>query len=130
MLALKKFLRQVLGCECPDEVFNHIESASGIPLDNGIILRNRINVGNRLLVYVVTADSVDFVKERLPGLVIAGKDERDGKGFNRFRLVLASDDRKGLEEIAERAFNALPERDEKVHLHVVKKSALSLLEGN
>ncbi len=121
---MKHFVRQVLGCECPDEVFKHVESACSIQLDNGIVLRSRINIGNRLLIYVVAADSVAFVKETLPELVKAGRDERDRKGFNRFRLVLASDDRKGIEEIAESTFNALPEKDEKVHLHVVEKSAL------
>ena len=127
---IKRFVRQVLGCECPEEVFKHIESTSGLPLDSGIILRRRLNIGNRLLIYVVMAENGTFVREALPELVKTGMAERDGKGFNRFRLVLASDDRKGIEDIAERTFNSLLLRDEKVHLHVVEKNALSFLEGN
>lgn len=124
---IKLFVRQVLGCECPEEVFKRIESTSSLPLDSGIILRSRLNIGNRLLIYVVMAESGTFVKETLPELVKTGMAERDGKGFNRFRLVLASDDRKGIEDIAERTFNSLLLRDEKVHLHVVEMSALSFL---
>jgi len=127
---IKRFVRQVLGCECPEEVFKHIESTSSFPLDNGIILRSKLNIGNRLLIYIVIARSGAFVKEALPELVKTGMAERDGKVFNRFRLVLASDDRKGIEDIAERTFNSLLLRDEKVHLHVVEKNALSFLEGN
>jgi hypothetical protein len=124
---IQRFVRQVLGCECPEEVFKHIEGTCSIPLDNGIILRGRLNIGNRLLIYIVMAQSSAFVKEALPELVRTGMAERDRKGFNRFRLVLASDDRKRIEDIAERTFNSLLLRDEKVHFHVVEMSALSFL---
>ncbi len=92
-------------------------------------MRNRINIGNRLLVYVVVAESENFVKGALPELVKAGRDERDRLGFNRFRLVLASDNPGALRKTAERTFEALPCPDDHTHLHIVEKSAVSLLEG-
>ena len=127
---IKRFVRQVLGCECPEEVFNHIESTYSIPLDNGIVLHHRINIGNRLLVYVVIAASASFVQEALPELVKTGRDERDRKGFNRFRLVLASDKVNEITKVAERTFQTLPCLDDKIHLHVAEKNAVSFLEGN
>lgn len=124
---IKSFVRQVLGCQCPEDAFRHVENKCSIPLHNGILLRNRINIGNRLLVYVVVTDSAAFVKDALHELLRTGKDERDRMGFNRFRLVLAADDVEGIAEVADTTFNAFPQRDEKVHLHVVTKDAISLL---
>ncbi len=127
---LTLFVRQVLGCNCPEAVFKHIENARDISLPSGIVLRNRIRIGNRLLIYVVSAETEAFMKDSLPELVRAGRDERDRLGFNRFRLVLASDNPEALEKTAERTFNALPYLDDNIHLHLVEKSAVSLLEGN
>ena len=116
-----------MGCQCPEDVFSHVESKCSIPLHNGILLHNRINIGNRLLVYVVVTDSAAFVKDTLHELLRTGKDERDRMGFNRFRLVLASDKVNEITDIAERTFNALPQRDDKIHLHVVTKDVISFL---
>jgi hypothetical protein len=115
--SVKKFVRETLGCDCAEEVFSHIENEHGIKVA-GIALRNKLNIGNRLLVYIVDADPKDLAK-----LINAGKDERDARGFNRFRLVLLSDDKK-FKKPAFDAFKALPMVDEKVHLHVIEKAVV------
>ena len=119
---VKGFVRNVLGCDCAEEVFSHIENEHDKSAA-GIRLKNKINVGNRLLVYVV--EPGDLAKE-MPALIRAGKDERDARGFNRFRLVLASDDG-GMKKRAFTMFKGLPGIDEKVHLHVLGKAEVEHL---
>jgi hypothetical protein len=116
------FVKRTLGCNCPEEVFSTLDCRSDIPL-HGIVLDLKINVGNRLLVYVVTVDDPDSLRRILPVLVTAGKKERDGAGFNRFRLVLAADDISKIKNEAEMIFNSLNE-DEKVHLHTVSGKSI------
>jgi hypothetical protein len=121
--SVKDFVRNILGCDCSEDVFRHIANEMDVEA-GGVRLKNRINVGNRLLVYIVEADR-DTIKG-VPTLISIGKRERDAGGFNRFRLVLVSDDRK-LRRRAFEAFKAIGGSDEKIHLHVIgKKEALGL----
>jgi hypothetical protein len=114
---VKDFVRNKLGCDCAEDVFDHIENDRDFDA-GGVLLRNRINIGNRLLVYVAEGDAVTG---RIPALLKAGKSDRDAGGFNRFRLVVVTDDKK-LKKTAMDAFKAMPGLDEKVHLHVMEKS--------
>ncbi len=114
---VKEFIRDSLGCGCDEEVFRHIMVERGVRVGGATLVR-KINVGNRLLVYVLEAGA-DTIKQ-LPLLVKAGRGERDARGFNRFRLVLLSND-KNLKRAAFDAFNAIEPLDEKVHLHVLRK---------
>jgi hypothetical protein len=50
---IKTFVRQTLGCACPEEVFKRIDCQSDIKLNDNILLSSKINVGNKLLIYVV-----------------------------------------------------------------------------
>jgi len=115
---VKSFIRDVLGCDCSEDVFRHIENERGVVLGS-VTLRNKLNVGNRLLVYIVEADTDDILK-KLPALIMLGKNERDSRNFNRFRLVLVSGEKK-LKQAAARAFKADGHVDEKVHLHIIGK---------
>ena len=116
------FVKQTLGCNCPDEVFSNIEYQSDIPC-SGIVLDMKINVGNRLLIYIVTVNDPDSLGRMLPVLITAGKKERNGAGFNRFRLVLAADNINAIEKEAEKIFNRLNE-DEKIYLHTLPRNSL------
>jgi hypothetical protein len=116
--SVKIFVRNTLGCDCAEEVFSHIENERDVEA-GGATLKNKINVGNRLLVYVVEAHA-DILKA-MPALVSAGKKERDARGFNRFRLVLVSDDKK-LKKRSLEAFKAISASDQKIHLHVIGKN--------
>jgi hypothetical protein len=117
---IKAFVQDVLGCGCAEEVFKIIElrqeTMAGTPYD-------RINIGNRLLVYIFRTDDSEFVKKELPGMVRAGVEERDRDGFNRFRLVLATDEAR-VEITAMKAYKALDFTDDRTFLHVVEKGQI------
>ena len=119
--SIRRFIRQTLGCACPDEVFRSVDVRRAVRLNSFIVLDSVIIVGDRLLVYVADAGSAGCVEEHLPVLIAAGRRERDGKGLNRFRLVLAAEAPGDVRESAERQFEGLRGNDEKVHLHVIGK---------
>jgi hypothetical protein len=123
--AIKLFVQQTLGCGCPEEVFEHIDCQFNIKLNHEIILRNKIKIGNRLLIYVLEVNNAGPIKSILPFLVAAGKTERDNLRFNRFRLVLATDKSDELKQAAENMFNTM-NKDDKVHLHVVLKETVPI----
>ena len=123
--SIKTFVQQTLGCGCPEEVFRFIDCQFNIKLNDETILRNKINIGNRLLIYVLEVNNAGPVKNILPFLVKAGQTERDNLKFNRFRLVLITDRVDEIKKPAESIFNALY-KDEKVHLHVVHKETVPI----
>jgi hypothetical protein len=113
---IKAFVQGVLGCECAEEVFEIIElrqeTMAGKTYD-------RVNIGNRLLIYIFRTDDPDFVSKELASIARAGMGERNAKGFNRFRLVLASDNAR-VEIAAMKAYKALDFADDRIYLHVVQ----------
>jgi hypothetical protein len=50
---VKTFAQETLGCQCPEEVFDFIDSQRDIELFPQISLTNKINIGNRLLIYII-----------------------------------------------------------------------------
>ncbi len=121
---IKNFAQITLGCGCPEEVFKTIECRSNIMLD-GIRINDHINIGNRLLIYVVEVGRPDSVENILKSLVIYGRKERDSSGFNRFRLVLTADDIGIFQKDAENIFRSI-NSDEKVHLHSIRKADIHI----
>jgi hypothetical protein len=116
--AIKKFVQVTLGCGCPEEVFRFIDCKNNVSVAVDAIADRVITIGNRLLIYVLEAAADGAVRSRLAEFVTAGKNERDSKGFNRFRLVVVLDDTTEQNKIA-KVFEALPDKDEKVHLHMI-----------
>jgi hypothetical protein len=123
---IKEFVREELGCDCPPEVFDFIEISENYriieKLDEStqIILNFRINIGHRLLVYVLDAHSsggniINFINR----VTTHGIKERDTRNFNRFRLVILANSNKI--ELIQGAINELfeefQENHEKIHLH-------------
>lgn len=117
---VKRFVKETLGCNCPEEVFQGINCKNNVLLNDNILLDYEINVGNRLLVFVARIDEPDLIKPFLSKLVWAGVNKRDRQGFNRFRLVLLTPRANHLAKEASRAFQSLG-TDEKVHLHLVNE---------
>jgi hypothetical protein len=113
------FVQRILGCGCPEEVFRYIECQSDIKI-NDIALKNRVNIGNRLLIYVVQVNESTPLSHILTLLYNAGKKDRDSSGFNRFRLVLATEILDDIKHSAEDIFKAI-NKDDKMHLHVILK---------
>jgi len=117
--AIKDFVQKTLGCGCPEEVFRQIESQAEVPLDDHV-RAGRINVGNRLLIYVVEIKEEETLMSLLPFLIDKGKTERDSLQFNRFRLVLATDENSTIDQKAKALFETI-EKDEKIYLHTIKR---------
>jgi hypothetical protein len=122
---IKMFVRETLGCECPDAVFEYIDSKLNVKLNEDILLNDKINIGNRLLIYIIKVNDTKFIKTNLSKLISIGKNERDLKGFNRFRLVIFTDKVDEIRQIAHNIFKRLENKDEKVYLHIIDGSQSS-----
>ncbi len=117
---MQHFIRSTLGCGCPEEVLQWIECSRSEPVPEHALRLTRIDVGGRLLVYVVEGEEApETAVNALPALMAAGLAERRRAGFNRLRLVVASDDPDAIRPHAERVFAASAPRDENIHLHVL-----------
>lgn len=124
---VRDFVQSVLGCNCPPEVLELIEAEICTKALDNTPLLSRLNVGNRLLVFVVLDDDIDPI--RLLSVLGAGMDERERKGFNRFRLAVAAANVEGTREILRQiipqadgmgsSLDGIAGLDDKVHLHVV-----------
>lgn len=123
---VKAFIRKTLGCDCDESVFEHIDNERNVEV-GGVKLRNRINVGGRLLVYVVDAEGPSFVRSHVADLLEAGRKDRDVHKFNRFRLVLVAARDSGVQLEVNRVLKLSKAVDEKVHLHVLEKSDVTAL---
>lgn len=120
--AIRHFIRHTLGCACPDEIFRTFEVRSSVRLSSVVVVDRAIIVGSRLLAYVLEAGTEGCIEEHLPLLVKTGREERDRKGLNRFRLVLTSDEPEILRRAAERLFGELRGSDARIHLHLINRS--------
>jgi hypothetical protein len=115
---IKRFVQETLGCSCPEEVFNRIDYRK----DCDGIAGSKINVGDRLLIYIITMDDESGIQQVINPAMERGVEERDKKGFNRFRLVLVASSPDELRSQAEQAFIDSGYKNEKTHLHVVNES--------
>ena len=115
---IKRFVQETLGCSCPEEVFNKIEHQK----ESDGISGSKVNVGDRLLIYIITMDGKLNTQEVINSALETGVAERDNKGFNRLRLVLVDASPDVLRSSAEQAFESSGYTDEKTHLHVVNES--------
>lgn len=112
---IKRFVRQTLGCSCPEYVFDTIECVNE---DDGV-RRTRIIVGNRLLIYLVRTGAASGIDSVINAALAQGVRERDKNGLNRFRLVLVTSHRDALSGRAGDVFAGSPCADESTHLHIV-----------
>jgi hypothetical protein len=119
-ITIKAFVQKILGCRCPEDVFRSIDIRRHVRLNERVLLSRSITIGNRLLIYVIEPEAPAWVRECLGFIVSAGKKERDSRGLNRFRLVVATDDASEKQSLL-RGFEELQDKDEKTHLHVITK---------
>ena len=114
---IKRFVQETLRCSCPEEVFEKIDYQKEDDISG-----RKINVGDRLLIYIITTDRASNIQGVINSAMERGVVERDKKGFNRFRLVLVASRPDELSSLAEDAFESSGYTDEKTHLHVVSES--------
>ena len=114
--AIRHFVRESLGCTCPDKVFDHIR-VTGQP-DLFVAATTLYEIGGRLCVAVSVPVDRHDIERNLGQMIQTGKDYRDRHGFNRFRLVVVTDDDSAKQELPV-LFDAVPGNDDRTHLHVV-----------
>jgi len=119
---IKFFVQNVLGCTCPDKVFEQIEDRL-VWLSSSPHTRS-ITIGGRLLIYVWEVDKAKELQEDLFAMLATGKKERDAHGLNRFRAVLAAETPHIVEPQANLCFSLFEGKDDRMHIHVVPVSDL------
>jgi hypothetical protein len=122
--AIEPFVREELGCQCPAAVFRRI-GVEPCPEEFGNWPRGRlISVGERLLILVLRSDD-PAVLNQLPGALLqAGRRLCEARGFNRFRLVIATSRTGALEPSLRERFDRLQGKDGRMHLHVISPEQL------
>ena len=120
---IKHFVQETLGCSCPEEVFNNIDYQK----ENDGNLGRKITVGDRLLIYIITMDRKSNIQEVISSALEQGIEERERKGFNRFRLVIVASHPDELRSTADHVFDSSGYTDEKTHLHIVNESDVDCL---
>jgi|SRR5581483_7165891 len=113
-----RFVRQVIGCDCPDEVFRQIEVQRGSSAVRACSADCELRIGGRLLL-VITSEPVAGLAPHLAEVVAEGKRARDERKFNRFRLVVQTGQPAEESEKLFLAFESVSDKDERTHLHVL-----------
>jgi hypothetical protein len=115
---LVRFVRDTLGCGCPDEVVSRtvVEVAT-----DGV---RGLDVGGRLLVRVLPAADRDRLITDFPESVERWLSERDRRGFRRLRLVAVDDEPAAVAEVLEAMLAAIVADDDRVAVHVVSSEVL------
>lgn len=118
---IKRFVREHLGCNCPDEVFERIRVIDKADVSD--LFNTVYDIGGRLLVAICSPSDWHEIENSIEQLVAAGTRFRDRHGYNRFRLVIATDE---IDAVAclQKAFESCPKLDEKVHMHVIRPQVL------
>ena len=116
---LVAFIRDVLGCGCPDEVLADVTVEHRPRAFSGLPVRALVHVGGRLLIGIADREPLESAEDALAACVARGKRVRDEGGYNRFRLVIAADDSVTAEPVLRSMFDPLPFLDDRLHLHVV-----------
>ena len=116
-IAIRDFVRNILGCQCPEDVFDSI--IIGIPEifpDNLRTQTLQILVGRRLFISVVDSNTLQKPKSELSALLIEGKGIRDLNKFNRFRLAVIGPVPEGIQKYLVSIAQKL---DDKMHVHFI-----------
>jgi hypothetical protein len=128
--AVKAFAVDVLGCNCPEEVFSTIEFEKSPDPVGGVDLIFQILIGGRLMVLGLKDSELREPCDSLARVVAEGVTRRDRLGFNRLRIVVVSDD-PGCGARLKPLFEGIPGKDDRVHLHVLRHGDIRpLMEEN
>ncbi len=127
--AITRFVRGTLGCQCPEDVFRSIVITHEHSPDNGAPF-TRLLIGDRLLIYLLPTSATDATPDTLATLARQGRVERDAKGYNRFRLVVASHDPAAQATAARASFEHALGHDDKTHLHLVPSGEIPMALGS
>jgi len=126
---IKFFVKDILGCQCEDSVFESIVQEKEVRLEPELLVNRVLIIGNRLLIYLYffnnyNKNDLDVI---LPKLIAHGRAWREDRNLNRFRLVIISNDPTEFETQANEIFVKNIGNDEKIHLHVLSENDINLL---
>lgn len=123
---LKIFIKDTLGCGCPDKVFDKIEVEKQ-HTDGYANEFTRIVVGDTLLIYIVQPSVHERFSDRVEVIGMAGKADRDANRYNRFRLVVApAVENSNIDDVLDRFISEFG-ADGKMHIHSVSINLLAEL---
>lgn len=123
--SVQQFVRTVLGCSCPAEVFRSVTLEDNPRAFADLVPARLLRIGGRLLVLLLEARERDAPALPLEQLFARGRQLREAEACNRFRLVVAAP-AAVAQPLAER-FARLEGLDERLHLHVVDPGQLPQL---
>lgn len=115
---IQSFVTGILGCGCPDSVFEQIECSRMQAIPGLTKPIWRLLIGRRLLVYFLEADGCE-ISSVLPQSLEMGIAERNRNGYNRLRLVIVTNRPEPIRQEAQSLFAGVAGADEKAHLHLL-----------
>ncbi len=116
---IKKFAVEILGCGCPDKVFQTIDDEIiTFPFVKNLVIQ-RIVIGNRLLIYLFPCPAIEGAIRSLPQLIEEGTAERDRQNYNRFRLVVYGVDNDARTLQLQSCCKIFTDSDDRLFLHVL-----------
>jgi hypothetical protein len=118
---LRSFVRDVLGCGCPDEVLENMNVRKGISGGSVRFEDVLIDVGGRLLVLVFYIEDVRDAMKNLEDMLHQGKKARDQDGYNRLRIVISTHRVSAMKEKLLPVFERFRGSDDKLHLHILNE---------
>ena len=122
---IKGFVKNTLGCGCPEEVFEKIDVSRVRAAGHGKEV-TRIVVGDTLLIYIIGPEPYGDLIDRVESFGLAGKNDRDTNNYNRFRLVVSGFEDDVRQAEASERFSESFKKDAKMHIHFVSQE---LVEG-
>ena len=121
---IKVFVKNTLGCGCPEKVFEKIDVSKLLTPEHEI---TRIVVGDTLLIYVIHPELTGNFADGVEAIGLAGKMDRDTNHYNRFRLVVSGFDDELKQGEAAGCFAKLFNTEEKMHIHFVDQELVEEL---
>ena len=125
-MSIKSFVQHTLGCTCPDTIFDRQEIENGITI-SGVDNCVKLCIGEKLLIYMVTIETINNLSTSITSILTEGRNERDSRHLNRFRLVLVADDVEAISYDAHKVFDSIDDLDDKVHLHILSGRECEML---
>ena len=123
--AIREFIREEIGCTCPDEVFESINIEKKPRHDENFNSEYLVSIDGKLLVYLVEPYQWSSLTDSLEQIFCWWREMRNIGGFNRFRLVVITPDIKPARRKLLRQFGSLDGLDERLHLHIIEHKQLS-----
>ena len=125
--ALRGLVRDVLGCGCPDEIFDDVVVGTpSVYAATPPLPALELVIGSRLLVTLVLTEVLVDVAREARTLLAQGRATRDREGLNRCRLVLVG---AVPGELLEQLQIEAARMDERMHVHHLETDNLPSITG-